>query len=289
MRRKTKRSGDKKLSINQITDQERRENRVYKNEEDTKPAYYSVTPAEVRYNKSLPMGARFLYGEITALCNQKGFCWAKNRYFADLYEVDVRTIKRWIQALESKGYIKCETRKNKAEGWSNSRKIWLSWGTKTSCPPVTKMSPGGDKNVPTPRDKNVPSKNNTPRNNTINNKGAPKKPRNTKKPSPDSKKQLERQAYAVANKLVKLYQDSGKQYSGKIHALKSLVKKRFDEKVLLNGLYDDLDEIWKKYIDDDWARDHQAHCIEYFLKKFDRYKNESKKKGVCQRANAWEF
>ena len=72
---------------------------------EDKRCYYAVIPANVRYDKSLPAGAKLLYGEITALCNQSGFCWAKNSYFAELYNTAESTIKRWLQALEECGYL----------------------------------------------------------------------------------------------------------------------------------------------------------------------------------------
>lgn len=68
-------------------------------------AYYAVIPANVRYDTSLPAGAKLLYGEITALCNQEGFCWAENSYFAELYSVGIRTVQLWINALLEKKYI----------------------------------------------------------------------------------------------------------------------------------------------------------------------------------------
>ena len=68
-------------------------------------SYYAIIPANVRYDVRLPMGAKLLYGEITALCNARGFCWADNKYFARLYSSDERTIRRWIEALVSLGYI----------------------------------------------------------------------------------------------------------------------------------------------------------------------------------------
>ena len=68
-------------------------------------AYYSITPANVRYDKDLIPHAKLLYGEITALCNEKGYCWASNNYFAELYGVSTKSISKWINQLVKKGYI----------------------------------------------------------------------------------------------------------------------------------------------------------------------------------------
>jgi hypothetical protein len=69
------------------------------------PNYYAVIPAEVRYDETLPANAKLLYGEISALCNKEGYCWATNAYFAKLYKSSNVTISRWFSALENAGYI----------------------------------------------------------------------------------------------------------------------------------------------------------------------------------------
>ena len=72
------------------------------------PNYYAILPAFVRYDKDLPANARLLYGELTALTNKKGYCFASNNYFAPLYGVTPQAISKWIKILEKKGYIKIE-------------------------------------------------------------------------------------------------------------------------------------------------------------------------------------
>lgn len=69
------------------------------------PNYYAVIPANVRYDHDLIPNAKLLYGEITALSNQKGFCWASDSYFSNLYSVSKATIQNWLKSLETAGYI----------------------------------------------------------------------------------------------------------------------------------------------------------------------------------------
>lgn len=85
------------------------------------PNYYAIIPADIRYNKSLKSSAKLMYGEITALCNRDGYCWAGNEYFADLYQVSKETVSRWISQLEEFGYIGVLLMKS--EG--NKRKITI--------------------------------------------------------------------------------------------------------------------------------------------------------------------
>ena len=79
----------------------------YDNEknEEKQSNYYAIIPANVRYDKDLSDKAKLLYGEITALSNTTGYCYATNSYFADLYQITNRQITRLMTALEEKGYI----------------------------------------------------------------------------------------------------------------------------------------------------------------------------------------
>ena len=66
----------------------------------------AIIPSVVRYDKELKPNEKLLYGEISALMDVKGYCWASNKYFADLYDVAAETVSRWIAHLIKKGYIK---------------------------------------------------------------------------------------------------------------------------------------------------------------------------------------
>ena len=71
----------------------------------TKPNYYAVIPADVRYSKKLTPNAKLLYAEITALCNMNGKCTASTQYFCKLYEVSRGSIQNWLKMLEDNNYI----------------------------------------------------------------------------------------------------------------------------------------------------------------------------------------
>ena len=139
--------------------------------EEQQKAYYAIIPANVRYDKDLAPNAKLLYGEITALCNDKGFCWATNQYFADLYKVSKITVSRWISTLNKKGYISIDTLYREGTKELIGRYIYIvnTPINKNVNRYIKNYLEGVNKIVNTPINKNV-KENNTSINNTFNNK-----------------------------------------------------------------------------------------------------------------------
>lgn len=114
-----------------------------------KPNYYAVIPANIRYDKDLTANAKLLYGEISALAQKNGVCFATNEYFSKLYNLSERAISRLICSLKDKNYIKVEI--DNSESNKKHRQICLG---------------GIDKNDNNTLDKNVQYNNTSSINNT---------------------------------------------------------------------------------------------------------------------------
>ena len=71
----------------------------------TKANYFAIIPGAVRYDPDLNYFAKLLYGEISALANKEGYCYANNAYFEHLYSVSESTIIRMINQLVEKEYL----------------------------------------------------------------------------------------------------------------------------------------------------------------------------------------
>ncbi len=133
------------------------------------PNFYAIIPASVRYDKSVCPNAKLLYGEITAMCNTEGFCWAENGYFAKMYTVSSDTVSRWISQLVKGNYINTEL--NKSEG--NTRKIFIvdaaiTLLTKSARPIDEKRKRVSTKNAIPIDEKRKSNKENITINNTVN-------------------------------------------------------------------------------------------------------------------------
>lgn len=134
-------------------------------------SYYAIIPANVRYDKRLTPNAKLLYGEITALCNERGYCWATNSYFAELYEVSKKSVSKWINQLIEYGYIA-----SKVKYKEGSKEIEGRYLTIVVPPPIeekfhtygTKVQDPMEEKFHTPMEEKV-KENNTVINNTFNN------------------------------------------------------------------------------------------------------------------------
>lgn len=112
---------------------------------DVRPNYYSIIPADVRYDDSIPANAKLLYGEISALIGKEGFCFATNQYFSELYGMADETISRLISKLETAGHIKREMERD-ATGQIVSRKIFLRVSIPDAQPLDEKINTSPQKN-----------------------------------------------------------------------------------------------------------------------------------------------
>lgn len=151
--------------------------------EEQQRSYYAIIPANVRYDKDLVPNAKLLYGEITALCNEKGYCWASNQYFAELYNVSDRTIKNWISQLADKGYIQRSVKYREGTKEIEQRKLLIGRENNFTTPGNYVPDPR-ENNFTTPSEKNFLD-NNTSINNTFNNTNIYKE-KNNKKESVNS-------------------------------------------------------------------------------------------------------
>ena len=93
-------------------------------DEENRVSYYSIIPATIRYDDRLKPAEKLIYGEITSLANSMGYCYAKNRYFAKLYNVTNHTVSGWISNLEKCGYIYVQLIKD-AKNVIKERRIFI--------------------------------------------------------------------------------------------------------------------------------------------------------------------
>ena len=88
-------------------------------------SYYAVIPAPVRYDEDICPNAKLMYGEISALSNEFGYCFASNKYFGDLYNKSEISISNWVKQLDQKGYIFCHIYHIKGRIGSKKRIIFV--------------------------------------------------------------------------------------------------------------------------------------------------------------------
>lgn len=136
-------------------------------ERANEPQYWAVIPSPVRYDENLTPSEKLLYGEISSLTNKTGYCFAANAYFAELYGLTERTIRRMLADLQEYGYIRIED----GNGGRLRRRIYAGVN------PLSPAAPNPDKNVREPGQKcpGNPDKNVRRNNKYINQENNPPK------------------------------------------------------------------------------------------------------------------
>jgi len=215
-------------------------------EHKEEPNYYAIIPANVRYDKRLIQGAKLLYGEITALSNQKGYCWASNNYFMKLYEVSRFTIQAWLKSLEDCGYINRQVVYKEGSKEIQARYIGI-----TSYPSQEKLA--------TPSKENLPV-NNTSFNTTVNNTNNIKPLSGNPDPIP------------YAEIISYLNQVTGKSFKN-VETHKKLIRARWHEKAALDDFKKVIDNKSSEWLGTDMAKYLQPSTL--FGNKFDQYLNQT--------------
>ena len=109
------------------------------------------------------------------MTDARGYCFASNDYFADLYGASVRTVQRYLDALKAGGFISIQD----GDGGAGRRKIYAG---------INPLADNHDKNVMVPEnhDKNVTETMTemSRTNNVINKKDNNKPPISPKKEKP---------------------------------------------------------------------------------------------------------
>ena len=222
------------------------------NEEKELPSYYSIIPATVRYDHNLKANEKLMYGEITALASKNGYCWAENRYFAELYDVHKITISNWLKNLEDNGYIRTELKYVYGTKQVSKRLIYIN------DTPISQIAKGYKSNDYDPINQNTKEELSTTSNNNT---------RDINTLSRNSTRTPYKEIIDYLN------ERTGRNYKHTAKANQRVIKARMNEGYTLEDFKTVID---KKY--DEWNNDTKMKKFlrpeTLFSTNFDRYLNE---------------
>lgn len=66
---------------------------------------YLIIPESVLMNRNISSASKILYGYISLLCHQNGFCYATNSFLGKTLKVTPRTITRLIRELKDANLV----------------------------------------------------------------------------------------------------------------------------------------------------------------------------------------
>jgi len=85
---------------------------------------YSLIPISILRDNRLTSLEKLLLIQIISLCKQKGYCWATNKYFAELNNVSRTTISKSVNNIAASNYINIQYEKQNLN--NSKRKIELT-------------------------------------------------------------------------------------------------------------------------------------------------------------------
>ena len=94
--------------------------------EAVKPSYWAILPASVRYDQALKPNAKLLYAEITALQEASGYCFASNKWLAELFGLKPDTITVLVSDLIKAGYVEMDVVRDAETKEVLQRRIWTT-------------------------------------------------------------------------------------------------------------------------------------------------------------------
>src|SRR5699024_7525752 len=217
------------------------------------PSYYSIIPATVRYNHNLKANEKLMYGEITALSSKNGYCWAENRYFAELYDVHKITISKWLKNLEDNGYIRTELKYVYGTKQVSKRLIYIN------DTPISQIAKGYKSNDYDPVSQNAKEELSTTSNNNT-------RDINTLSGNPTRTPYKEIIDY--------LNEKTGRKYKHTAKLNRRVIKARMNEGYTIEDFKTVIDKKTAKWIKDKKMEEF-LRPETLFGNKFDRYLNES--------------
>src|SRR5699024_11075534 len=194
-----------------------------------------------------------MYGEITALASKNGYCWAENRYFAELYDVHKITISNWLKNLEDKGYIRTELKYVYGTKHVSKRLIYIN------DTPISQIAKGYKSNDYDPINQNTKEELSTTSNNNT-------RDIYTKSGNPTRTPYKEIIEY--------LNEKTGRKYKHTAKLNRRVIKARMNEGYTIEDFKTVIDKKTAKWIKDKKMEEFIRQET-LFGNKFDRYLNES--------------
>lgn len=251
-------------------------------------SYYAVIPARILHDKDMLKYPRaiLLYGHISTLANQKGYCWASNKYFMEQLGVkSATTINDYLNLLVSKGYIQKKNLYKAGTKQIDKRVITVDCNTPMPVECNTPITP--DCNPPMPVEC---KENNTSINTTrLNIK------RNKKESSDDLSDGTSSAPVPYSEIIDYLNEKTGKSYKATSRNNQKLIKARWNEGYTVDDFKKVIDNKVSDWKDDTKMNKYLQPSTLFRASKFEGYLNEKPKQKASQgswddyyKANNWE-